>query len=127
MHKEILKIIYILLGTLFLIIGSIGIIVPGLPTTPFLLLTAFFYIRSSKKLYDWLLNHKFLSTYIYDFVENKSMPLHSKIIAILMMIVMVSFSVIFFIETILWKIIVAVLGIIGIVVVSNIPTTKNKM
>ncbi len=127
MHKEIIKLIYILLGTFFLIIGSIGIIVPGLPTTPFLLLTAFFYIRSSKKLYDWLLNHKFLSKYIYNFVENKSMPLQSKIIAILMMIVMVSFSVIFFIETILWKIIVAVLGIIGIVVVAIIPTTKNKI
>ena len=127
MHKEILRLIYILLGTIFLIIGSIGIIVPGLPTTPFLLLTAFFYIRSSRKLYDWLLNHKFLSKYIYDFVENKSMPLHSKIIAIGMMLVMVSISVIFFIETMIWKIIVSVLGIIGIVVVLNLPTTKNKM
>ena len=127
MHKEILRLIYILLGTIFLIIGSIGIIVPGLPTTPFLLLTAFFYIRSSRKLYDWLLNHKFLSKYIYVFVENKSMPLHSKIIAIGMMLVMVSISVIFFIETMIWKIIVSVSGIIGIVVVLNLPTTKNKM
>ena len=126
MHKQILRVLYIILGTCFLILGLIGILLPGLPTTPFLLLTAFFYIRSSKKLYSWLLNHKFLRKYIYDFVEHKSMPLNSKIFAILMMIVMVSLSVIFFIETVLWKMIVAGLGIIGIMVVLSIPTTNSK-
>jgi len=63
--------VYILLGTMSLILGIIGIFLPILPTTPFLLLASFCYVRSSKKMNDWLLNHKYLGSYLRDYLEYK--------------------------------------------------------
>lgn len=77
-----MKAIYILFGTLSLILGIIGIFLPLLPTTPFLLLAAALYVRSSPRLYDWLLNQKYLGPYIRNFRENKAIPLKAKVISI---------------------------------------------
>ncbi|MFT3738556.1 MAG: YbaN family protein [Breznakibacter sp.] len=60
----ILKLIWIILGTVSLALGVIGIVVPGLPTTPFLLLTAILYLNGSSRLHNWLLNHKVFGHYL---------------------------------------------------------------
>ena len=77
-----MKALYILLGTVSLILGIIGIFLPLLPTTPFLLLTAALYMRSSPRLYDWLLHQKYLGNYIRNFRENKAIPLRAKIVSV---------------------------------------------
>lgn len=59
--------IYIALGFVFVALGVIGIPTPLLPTTPFLLLAAFFFARSSQRWHDWLMNHSVLSPYITAF------------------------------------------------------------
>ena len=64
-----LRYIYIIAGTICVIIGTIGAFVPLLPTTPLLLLAAWLYIRSSDRLYNWLLNQKILGPYIRVFME----------------------------------------------------------
>lgn len=76
------KSIYICLGGLFLGLGIAGIFLPLLPTTPFLLLSAALWLRSSPRLYQWLLNHKRLGPYIRDFMEHKAIPLRVKIISV---------------------------------------------
>ena len=65
------KPLFVFLGSLSLALGIIGIVVPGLPTTSFVLLAAYLYARSSEKLYSKLLNHKFLGGYIRDFQKFK--------------------------------------------------------
>ena len=80
-----MKTLYIALGTLSLALGILGIFLPLLPTTPFLLLTAALYFKSSPRLYNWLLNHKHLGPYIRNFRENKAIPLRAKIISISLM------------------------------------------
>mgnify|MGYP000271260849 CR=1 FL=1 len=82
MRNKFKKIFYISLGFITLSFGILGIILPLLPTTPFLLLSAFFFMRSSKKLYDWLLNHRFLGIYIYSYITFKAIDLKTKIYAI---------------------------------------------
>ncbi|MFA7366672.1 MAG: YbaN family protein, partial [Bacilli bacterium] len=72
--KIIKKIIYIILGTISLILGTIGILLPIIPTTPFILLSGYFYIRSSKKIYEWLLNNKIFGKYISNYVYQRSIP-----------------------------------------------------
>lgn len=82
MRNKFKKIFFISLGFITLLFGILGIILPLLPTTPFLLLSAFFFMRSSKKLYDWLLNHRFLGIYIYSYITFKAIDLKTKIYAI---------------------------------------------
>ena len=77
-----MNVLYVILGTISLVLGITGIFIPLLPTTPFLLLTATLYFRGSPRLYNWLINHKYLGTYIRNFRENKAIPLHAKIISV---------------------------------------------
>ena len=70
------------LGSLSLALGVVGIFLPLLPTTPFLLLAAALYFRSSPQLYEWLLSHKRLGPYIRNFRENKAIPLRVKVVAV---------------------------------------------
>ena len=77
-----IRYLYTLLGFISLLLGIIGIFVPLLPTTPFLLLTAALFFRGSPKCYDYLLNHPLLGTYIQNFRLHRAIPLSAKIIAI---------------------------------------------
>lgn len=74
--------IYIGLGSFFLVLGAIGIFVPLLPTTPFWLLTCWFYVRSSDGLYRRVMRNRYFGTYIRDYMEDKAIPLRSKIISL---------------------------------------------
>jgi len=106
-------------------LGFIGIIVPGLPTTPFLLLAAGCYVRSSDRLYSWLLEHRLFGKHIHNFRETRSIPLASKIVSITMMWIMIGLSVCLFIKIVPVRIIIVLLGIIGSLVVLFIPTTRK--
>lgn len=110
------KILYIFLGTLSLALGIIGIVVPGLPTTAFLLLAAWFYVRSSDRLYQKLISNRYLGPYINDFREKKGMTRRTKIQAIGTMWVMITISCVFFIQTLTVILFVIGLGIVGTVV-----------
>lgn len=80
--NRVRRTVYIVLGTAFLILGAIGIFVPLLPTTPFWLLTCWFYIRSSETLYARVMRNRYFGSYIRDFVEDKAIPMRSKIISL---------------------------------------------
>ncbi|MBR3884166.1 MAG: YbaN family protein [Bacteroidaceae bacterium] len=79
-----MRVIYILFGTISLMLGIIGIFLPILPTTPFLLLSAALYFRGSTRLYDWLLGHPHLGPYIKNFREHRAIPLRVKILSVSM-------------------------------------------
>jgi uncharacterized protein len=65
--KPIYRWIYILLGTIFLVLGIIGVFLPLLPTTPFLLLTSFFYTRGSDRINKWFRSTTFYHEYVKGF------------------------------------------------------------
>lgn len=81
----ILKYIYITLGSFFLLIGVIGIFLPLLPTTPFLIIAAFFFSKGSDKFYHWLMYHKYLGPPIQDWNQHGLIRKPHKIIATSMM------------------------------------------
>jgi hypothetical protein len=70
--KPFLKYLMVVGGLLSLIIGIIGIVIPILPTTPFFLLAAYLFVRSSQRLYRWLLTHKIFGNYIRNYIQHKS-------------------------------------------------------
>ena len=76
------KTLFVVLGALSLLLGLVGIFVPLLPTTPFLLLAAALWVRSSPRLYGWLLAHRRLGPYIRQFRENRAIPLRAKIYSV---------------------------------------------
>ncbi|MFH5882644.1 DUF454 family protein [Liberiplasma polymorphum] len=78
-----LKAVYIFLGSLFLALGMIGVVLPLLPTTPFLLLTAYFYAKGSKKFHDWFLRTWIYKKYLEDFITTRAMTLKQKLTLLL--------------------------------------------
>lgn len=113
LKTKVLHIIYVVAGTVSLGIAILGILLPVLPATPFLLLTAALYIRSSEKLHTRLMNHRIVGQYIRNFQEQRGMPKKSKIIALLLMWTMIFISLIFTLETNILRLLIILLGLTG--------------
>ncbi len=121
--KKLIQYFLIFLGTISLGFGILGIFIPGLPTTPFLLLTASLYLKSSQKLYQKLIANKYLGKYIIRFNEEKGITKIGKIYSISIMWLMITLSVLFLIETLILKIVVITVGIIGTIVMGFLLKT----
>ena len=93
-----IRYVYVALGILSCALGVIGIFVPLLPTTPFLLLSAALLFRSSPRLYNRLLNHPQLGPYIRHFREHKAIPLRVKIISVSLVWITILHAVIFLLD-----------------------------
>lgn len=87
-----------ILGLISLSLGIIGIFVPLLPTTPFLLLAAFLFARSSKKFHTLLMNNKYLGPYIKNYLEHKAIPLKTKIYSLIFLWTTILYSVFFIVN-----------------------------
>jgi hypothetical protein len=83
----------------------VGIFVPILPTTPFLLLATSFYARGSEKFHKWLLNNRILGAYIRHYVDGKGMPLKVKLFTISLLWIAILFTVVFVIDELVLRII----------------------
>lgn len=83
--RLMIRALFTVLGTVALALGLLGIFLPLLPTTPFLLLAAFCYLRGSPRLHAWLMSHRILGPYIRDFQSGRGIPLRSKCIALALM------------------------------------------
>jgi len=116
----------IIAGTIFLGLGIIGIFLPILPTTPFLLLATACYARSSKRFYDWLLNNKWFGTYIKNYYEGRGVPLKVKVFTISLLWITILVSV-FFVISDFWIKIVLIIIAIGVTThILTIKTYKQK-
>lgn len=87
------KILLITAGSISLALGILGVFLPVLPTTPFLLLTAFCYVRSSKRLYTWLINHKVFGSYIYNYMCYKAVKKRVKTGAVIFLWITIGISI----------------------------------
>ncbi len=75
---EVRRTLLIISGFILVGIGAVGVVVPVLPTTPFLLLAAACFARSSKRFHDWLYNHRILGPYIRSYREGKGISIKAK-------------------------------------------------
>ncbi|MBE6287409.1 MAG: DUF454 domain-containing protein [Mediterranea massiliensis] len=106
-----MKVLYIILGSICLGLGILGIFLPLLPTTPFLLLAAALYFRSSPRLYNWLLQHKHLGPYIRNFREHKAIPLRAKIISVSLVWITLLYAALFVVPQLWLKLLLIGLAI----------------
>jgi uncharacterized membrane protein YbaN (DUF454 family) len=72
-------------GWLAVVLGVIGIFLPVLPTTPFLLLAAACFVRSSSRFYQWLIHHPRLGNYVIYYLDGKGMPMRAKVYSLALM------------------------------------------
>lgn len=78
MYKKLIKSIYLILAFIFLVIGAIGIVLPVLPTTPFLLVASYCFARASSRFHSWFISTKLYKNHLHNFVETRSMTLKTK-------------------------------------------------
>ena len=74
-----MKLAYLLIGIMATGLGAIGVVLPVLPTTPFLLLAAYCFAKSSKRFHTWLMQTSMYQNHLASFVEQRSMRLRTKV------------------------------------------------
>lgn len=118
---------YSLLGTgiVSLVFGVVGIVVPLLPTTPFLLLSAACFARSSDSFYDWLIGHRWFGQYIQSYRSGRGIPLKAKLVTIALLWLSITSSVIFFVDVVWAKIAMLSVAICVSYYLWSRPTLKS--
>ena len=125
-RSGLMRMLFFTAGTISLILGAIGVLIPILPTTPFLLLSAACYLRSSTRMYQWLFNNRIFGEYLSNYRDGKGITLNTKIFALTLLWVTILYSALFII--VLWVVQLA-LFIIAIAVSVHIillPTFKKS-
>nr|WP_241664405.1 YbaN family protein [Ningiella ruwaisensis] len=97
---------YFVFAWLSIIIGVIGIFLPLLPTTPFILLAAFLFSKSSVRMHNWLITHKYLGPIIIDWEQHGAISLKAKWTSTISMLVLVTYPLLFVIDSIIIQAIV---------------------
>ena len=111
MKQKWVRILLITAGTLSVGLGILGIFVPVLPTTPFLLLAAACYARSSERFYDWLLNNKYFGNYIRNYRQSKAAPLRVKVLTLALLWITIGCSVMFAVDVLIVRVFLILIAI----------------
>jgi uncharacterized membrane protein YbaN (DUF454 family) len=111
-----MRILLIIFGTVSLGLGIAGIFLPLLPTTPFLLLTAWCYAKSSLRLHKWLLGHKIFGKYIRDYTLHRSIPLRAKVVSLIILWGTILYSIFFVVDGRFWLQIILFIIAVGVTV-----------
>ena len=125
--SKVKKVILVSIGTLATAIGIIGIFIPILPTTPFLLLAAYLYSISSERFLHWLLTNRLCGSYIDNYRSGRGLPLKQKLLTIVVLWLTIGVSAIFFVE-IWWVRLILLLVALGVTLhLLHIKTYKPEL
>jgi len=126
-HERLDRIARILLrtaGLLSLILGGVGIFLPLLPTTPFLLLAAVCYAKSSKRSYNWLMTNRWFGEYIRNWHEGRGIPMKTKILTIAFLILTIGYSAVFIVPFFIGKIVLILIAMCVSMHIISFPTLE---
>ena len=123
--KNWVRILLIIAGTLFVGLGIIGIVVPVLPTTPFLLLAAACYARSSRRFHEWLLNNRWFGDYIRNYLQGKGFPKRVKILIIALLWITIGCSAAFAVQSFYIRLILILIALGVSIHILTIRTLKK--
>lgn len=116
------RLLFVFLGTLFVLLGIAGAFLPVLPTTPFMLLAAGCYARASTRFYNWLLNSPAFGPAILEWRRHRSIPWRVKLTAILLMATTLGVSVVFFVPWPELQLALALFGLLLATYLYRIPS-----
>ena len=98
-------------GSLLVALGAVGIFVPLLPTTPFLLLAAYCFLRSSERLHAWLLSNRLLGSYIRGYQDGSGIPLVAKAATLALLWATIAVSAVLFVDALLVRVVLLVVAV----------------
>jgi uncharacterized membrane protein YbaN (DUF454 family) len=131
--RKIARVLWFIAGTICVVLGAIGIVLPILPTTPFLLAAAACYYKSSERMHRWLLNNKWFGEYIRNYTEGKGLTMKTKITTLTVLWITIGFSTVFMLHRLLPAQLVLPMQLIMIAVaiavsvhILRLPTFKKK-
>ncbi len=110
------------LGCVFVAVGIVGVVVPLLPTTPFMLLAAACFARGSRRLYAWLLGTRLFGPTITAWYETHTIPCGAKALAIALIIILLGSTIVLFVSNAVVRVALALIGLGVIVYLLRIPT-----
>ena len=113
-------------GVISVALGTVGIIVPLLPTTPFLLLAAACFVRSSDKLYLWLTNHRLFGSYIRNYREHRAVTWQTKVFTLLLLWAAIGYSGIAVVNSWLVRAVLLVIAVAVTVHVLSLGTIHKQ-
>ena len=118
--------LYKSLGFIFLGLGVVGVFLPLLPTTPFVLVAAGCFAKSSDKWHQWLLSNRIFGPIIKDWQEKKCISVSTKIIAISLVVLFGGYSIIFLLTDLTLRILCALLIATGLFFICRLEVCRNK-
>jgi uncharacterized membrane protein YbaN (DUF454 family) len=123
--QKLVRALFFVAGTVSLVLGTIGIVLPILPTTPFLLLALACYFRSSERMTHWMLNNKYFGKYIRNYRDGKGIPLKTKLFALTILWITIFISAIFIIPLLIIQVVLFVVAIVVTIHLARLPTCHN--
>ena len=120
--NPLLKAIILMVGWLSVVQGVVGIFLPLLPTTPFLLLAAACFFRTSPRFYAWLIGHPRLGPYVVQYLNGKGIPLRAKVYTLLIMWSTMLFSAFVLLDIKAVKISLPIIGALVSLYIVRLPT-----
>ena len=123
--QKLVRAFFFVAGTVSLVLGAVGIVLPVLPTTPFLLLALACYLRSSERMTHWMLNNKYFGKYIRNYKEGKGIPLKTKLFALTILWATIVFSTFFIIPLLIVQIILFAVAAAVTIHLARLPTCHN--
>ena len=101
------------LGTIMVGLAYFGLVMPGIPTIPFVLLAAYFYLRSSDKMYAWLLRHRVFGKLLTSFQSRQANPYRVMLVVLLPSWGSIIVAEIWFVQNLWWRLVLLLIGIVG--------------
>lgn len=120
--SRVVRALFLAAGLVFLALGMLGVFLPVLPTTPFLLLAAACFARGSTRFYNWLLNNPVFGPTILEWRRHRSIPWRTKITAIVLMSLTLAVSVFFFVEDAYLQWVLGALGLLLAAWLYSVPS-----
>ncbi|MEO8407234.1 MAG: YbaN family protein [Oxalobacteraceae bacterium] len=117
------KIALNIVGSIAVLLAILGVFLPLLPTTPFLLLACACYFRGSPRLYRWLVSNRILGTYILNFQSGRGIPLRAKMVSLLLTWASLSFSI-YVMQAMVVKLILVAIGIAVSLIILRMKTLR---
>lgn len=118
--------IFVVAGTISLALGAVGVFLPILPTTPFLLLSAACYYRGSERMHRWLLNNKLFGSYIRNYKERKGISQTGKIFTLSLLWITICYSALFLVNNYIVQIVLIAIAVAVTIHVLTLPTFRKS-